>query len=103
MFAHIWFVLAVLLSGPQPSTGDRIPQLTTEIVGEICWTAADPSVGIIMTMVSAPDGAVTPVGEAPGGLIALKIAPVNAEAEIEPDGVSVPEVTVRTPSTKVIV
>ena len=78
-----------------------------EIVGEMCSSVADPSAlaplaaGASMSVNSALESTLTLI---PGGLIVLAIAPDNAEnAEIETGGVTVPEVTVRTPSTKVIV
>ena len=55
-----------------------------------------------MTMMdSALEGAVMPAGTAPGGLIVLAIAPVAAAIETG-GGVTVPAVTVRTPSMKTI-
>lgn len=86
-----------------------------EIVGETCSMVADPStvpptaMGGSVSMKSALEGAVRPVGAAPGGLIVLTIAPVAAEIEIEIEsesgggGVAVPAVTVRTPLMKEIV
>jgi hypothetical protein len=74
-----------------------------EILGEICLIAVDPSSGAsMMTIDSEPEGAVRAVGAAPGGLIVLVMAPVAAESETG-GGVSVPPITVRTPSTKTIV
>ena len=81
------------------------------IIGEMCSTVVDPSavappaVGASVLVNSALESAITPI---PGGLIVLAIAPVNAEnAEIETGGtgggVTVPAVTVRTPSMKAIV
>lgn len=78
-----------------------------EIVGEMCSTVADPSavappvVGAAVSVNSALECAVTPI---PGGLIVLAMALPNAEnAETETGGtggVTVPPVTVRTPSIK---
>ena len=72
-----------------------------EIIGEICWMVADPpAAAIMMTVESAVEGAVRPVGAAPGGLIVLAIAPENAEKAETPTGVVGPTVTVRIPLLK---
>src|SRR5262245_47893550 len=82
--------------GPQPSAGELMPQLTTEIVGEMCSTAADPPPAAIMTMMDSPlEGAVMPAGAAPGGFIVLTIAPVAAVSAM--GGATVAAVTLRTP------
>jgi hypothetical protein len=84
-------------------SGKRSPQLKTEILGEISRTGTDPSSGSIMTTTdSSPKGAARPVGVSPGGLIVLAIAPAAAEIETGVSG-PVPAVTVRTPSTKLMV